>query len=98
MVSDYIINIRFMIKIVITGSDKFTCFFSNSACAPFKNRFLALDPSQEEVPEFFVGIDVAYDDLDEIKGLIDEVSPYTNFFVIGCTGISYNKSFAVRSS
>jgi len=56
------------------------------------HNFLALDSSQEEIPEFFVGVDVAYDNLDEIKELIDEVSPYTNFFVIGCTGISYNET------
>jgi hypothetical protein len=55
-------------------------------------NFLALDPSQEKMPEFFVGIDVAYENLDEIKGLIDEVSPYTNLFVIGSTGISYNET------
>ena len=54
--------------------------------------FIALDPSKEEIQEFFVGIDVAYDNLDEIKELIDEVSPYTNLFVIGSTGISYNET------
>ena len=41
-------------------------------------------------PEFFVGVDVAYADLNDIKELIDEVSSYTNLFVIGSTGISYN--------
>ena len=54
--------------------------------------FLDRDSSQEVIPEFFVGIDVAYDNLDEIKELIDEVSPYTNLFVIGTTGISYNET------
>ncbi|MCK5628414.1 hypothetical protein KAI12_03020, partial [Candidatus Bathyarchaeota archaeon] len=54
--------------------------------------FIVLDPSQEKIQEFFVGIDVAYDNLDEIKELIDEVSPYTNLFVIGSTGISYNET------
>ena len=54
---------------------------------------IALDSSQEEeVQEFFVGIDVAYADVDAIKELIDEVSPYTNLFVIGSTGISYNET------
>ena len=48
--------------------------------------------SKEEMQEFFVGIDVAYDNLDEIKKLIDDVSPYTNLFVIGSTGISYNET------
>ena len=53
---------------------------------------LARDSPQEVIPEFFVGIDVAYDKLDEIKELIDEVSPYTNLFIIGSTGISYNET------
>ncbi len=56
------------------------------------HSFLAVDPSQEEIQEFFVGVDVAYDNLDEIKELIDEVSSYTNLFVIGSTGISYNET------
>jgi len=37
-----------------------------------------------------VGIDVAYPDLAEIKRLVDEISPYANLFVIGCTGITHN--------
>ena len=53
---------------------------------------LAIGLSQEESPGFFVGIDVAHDKLEEIKELIDEVSPYTNLFVIGSTGISYNET------
>jgi hypothetical protein len=44
----------------------------------------------EKTPDFFVGIDVAYDDIVEIKNLIDEVSPYTNLFVIGTKGITHN--------
>ncbi len=41
-------------------------------------------------PDFFIGIDVAYDDVDQIKELIDQVSPYSNFFLIGSTGISHD--------
>ncbi len=52
--------------------------------------FLA-KPQIEESPEFFVGVDVAYADLPAIKGLIDKVSSYTNLFVIGSTGISYDQ-------
>lgn len=48
--------------------------------------------SQEEKPEIFIGVDVAYDDINEIKKLIDEINPYTNLFVIGSTGISYNET------
>lgn len=41
-------------------------------------------------PDFFVGIDTAYDDVEDIKKLVDEVKSYTNFFGIGSTGITYN--------
>ena len=47
-------------------------------------------PQIEESPDFFVGVDVAYADLAAIKRLIDEISSYTNLFVIGSTGITYN--------
>ena len=44
--------------------------------------------SQKVVPDFFVGISVGYSDVDAIKVLIDTVSSYTNFFVVGSTGVS----------
>jgi hypothetical protein len=47
-------------------------------------------PSQGEIPDVFVGVDVAYADLPTIKNLIDEISCYTNTFVIGSTGITNN--------
>lgn len=43
------------------------------------------DPGQVDI---FVGVDPAYDDVEAIKRLIDEVKDYTNFFVIGSTGIT----------
>ena len=52
--------------------------------------FLIVDPPREEPQDLFVGIDVAYENITEIKALIDKVSSYTNLFVIGCTGITYN--------
>ena len=43
------------------------------------------------VPDVYVGLDMAYgDSVEEAKRLIDEVSPYTNLFVLGCKGITYN--------
>ncbi len=45
---------------------------------------------ENQPPDVFFGVDVAYDNITEIKVLIDEVSSYTNFFGIGCTGITYN--------
>jgi hypothetical protein len=44
-------------------------------------------PSQ---PDFFVGVDTAYDNVDDIKKLVDEVKDYTNFFGIGSSGITLN--------
>jgi len=40
--------------------------------------------------DIFVGIDVAYGDIAAIKSLVDEISAYTNLFIIGCTAISQN--------
>jgi hypothetical protein len=41
-------------------------------------------------PDFFVGVDTAYEDVEDIKKLVDEVKSYTNFFGIGSTGIVWN--------
>ena len=54
--------------------------------------FLVSNSTKEERPDFFLGVDVAYEDLVEIKKLIDEVSSYTNLFVIGCTGVTHNNT------
>ena len=35
---------------------------------------------------------MAYADVDQIKNLVDQISDFTNFFVIGSTGISHNQS------
>jgi len=47
--------------------------------------------TEDQQPDVFFGVDVAYENITEIKMLIDEVSAYTNFFGIGCTGITYNE-------
>ena len=52
--------------------------------------FFVRELNQSENPDVFVGVDVAYADLAAIKRLIDKVSSYTNLFVIGSTGITYN--------
>lgn len=38
----------------------------------------------------FVGVDVAYADLPAFKRFVDEIINYTNLFVTGSTGITYN--------
>jgi hypothetical protein len=52
--------------------------------------FFGQDQSRSDTLDVFVGVDVAYDDLAEIKRLVDEISYYTNLFVIGSTGITDN--------
>jgi len=41
-------------------------------------------------PDFFVGVDAVSNNVEDIKRLVDEVKSYTNLFVIGSTGITYN--------
>jgi hypothetical protein len=53
----------------------------------FLTREFFNGPSSLDV---FVGVDAAYDNVAEIKLLVDEVSSYTNTIVIGSTGITYN--------
>ena len=47
--------------------------------------------NENEFEEFYVGVDVAYADIDKIETLVDQVANYTNFFVIGSTGVTYNQ-------
>jgi hypothetical protein len=54
------------------------------------NVFSAPNDSEEIPLELFVGVDVAYNNIDEMYALIDEVSQYTNVFVIGTEGVAFN--------
>jgi hypothetical protein len=40
----------------------------------------------------FIGVDAAYDNLDSLKSRVDQVKSYTNFFIIGSTGITFNET------
>jgi hypothetical protein len=51
-----------------------------------------LENSSKNDPDVFVGVDVAYDGVDDIKRFVDEVKTYTNLIVIGSTGITYNET------
>jgi hypothetical protein len=42
--------------------------------------------------DIFVGVDAAYDNMTDLKHRIDQVKDYTNFFVLGSTGITLNES------
>lgn len=43
-------------------------------------------------PDIFFGVDAAYDNIDSLKARVDEVKSYTNFFIIGSTGITFNET------
>jgi hypothetical protein len=47
----------------------------------------------QTTPDVYVGIDIAYGDVEETKALIDQVSSYTNLIVFGCTGVTQNSTF-----
>lgn len=41
-------------------------------------------------PDFFVGVEMAYDGVENAKKLIDKIKDYTNLFVIGTPDITHN--------
>jgi hypothetical protein len=43
-------------------------------------------------PDVYVGVEVAYDNVDSCKKTIDKVKDYTNTFVVGDTGITLNET------
>ncbi len=48
--------------------------------------------ANSNVSKIFVGIDAAYDNVTSLKARIDEVKDYTNFFIIGSYGITFNET------
>ena len=70
----------------------FIIFFSILLICVILVSLFVFYPLSDDSLDLFVGIDVAYDDLNKIYELIDQVSSYTNLFVIGSTGISYNET------
>jgi hypothetical protein len=67
-------------------------FFSILVLSVLISQILVTELMKKNILDIFVGIDVAYDDFDAIKKLADETSSYTNTFVIGSTGITYNET------
>ena len=67
-----------------------TCFLlSVLAVNVFAVCFLLTDTVAQTTPNVYVGIDVAYGGVDEAKAAIDRVSSFTNFVVIGSTGVTW---------
>lgn len=52
--------------------------------------FVVFGGFDEQSAALFVGVDAAYDNLQEIKLFVDEVSSYTNTIILGSTGITHN--------
>jgi hypothetical protein len=48
--------------------------------------------SSSKLISVFIGVDAAYDNLDSLKSRVDQVKSYTNFFIIGSTGITFNET------
>jgi hypothetical protein len=44
--------------------------------------------------DFFVGVDTAYDNVADIKLLVDKVKSYTNLFGVGSSGVTFNRTKA----
>ena len=57
----------------------------------FLNYSLPTKAATQTSQNLYVGIDVAFESIAETEQLIDNISSYTNFFVIGCTG-NYNET------
>jgi len=48
--------------------------------------------------EFFVGVEFAYsNNVDDLKNLVDKVKDYTNLFVLGSVGMTFNKTLLDES-
>ena len=55
-------------------------------------HFSSILGPDDDLIELYFGVDVAHADIDKIKALIDEVSPYTNMFIVGSTGITHDET------
>ena len=60
-------------------------------CSALLGVFPSASVEAENTPDVFVGIDLAYGNVDQIKQWVDEVSSYTNLFVLGCTGVTQDR-------
>jgi hypothetical protein len=48
--------------------------------------------ASSKAPDIFFGVDAAYDNVGSLKARVDEVKSYTNFFIVGSTGITFNET------
>jgi len=74
-------------KIRLTGSFLLLTLVFSTLLGSFSYDFV----EAQNVPDVFVGVDLAFGDIDQVKQLADEVAPYTNLFILGCTGVTQNR-------
>ena len=60
-------------------------------CSVLLGFFPSFSVQAENAPDVFVGIDIAYGGVDQIKQRVDEVGSYTNVIVLGCTGVTEDR-------
>jgi hypothetical protein len=48
--------------------------------------------SNTEPTNVFIGVDASYDNMESLKLRVDGIKSYTNFFIIGSTGITFNET------
>jgi hypothetical protein len=48
--------------------------------------------ADSKAPDIFFGVDAAYDNMTSLKQRIDEVKGYTNFFILGSYGVTFNET------
>lgn len=72
--------------------NQITCLFLllTLSCSVFLGSVPNVANAQS-IPEVFVGVDIAYGDVDQVKQLADEVGSYTNLFILGCTAVTQDR-------
>ena len=74
-------------NIRLTGFFLFLTLICSALLGSFSYDFV----ESQNVPDVFVGIDLAFGDVEQVKQLADEVASYTNLFILGCTAVTQNR-------
>jgi hypothetical protein len=48
--------------------------------------------TEPKAPDIFFGVDAAYDNMTALKQRIDQVKSFTNFFIVGSYGVTFNET------
>lgn len=70
-----------LLSVVLVGIIVFSCALNGN---------LGTEPSSKR--EFYVGVELAYGDLQDLEALVQEVKNYTNLIILGLPGFSINQT------